>query len=716
MSCFSPLVRASVNFKRPGRPRAITPRLCLALLASAAASAAAAEGASPASGRDGVALDEVVVTADRRNSFSADYVQVGAFRDTRVRDTPLTVAIMPKELLDAQLARSVIDAVRNTAGVSQAQINTVIYSNLAIRGIPVDNFANYRLNGVLPIINLVDMPIEADDRVEVLKGAAGLYYGFAAPSGVVNLVSKRPAETPLSAFEVFGDSHGGFGGAVDVSRPLGPNAGLRINAGAASLETGIDRSSGHRAFVSAALDWKPTDRLSAELDAQYIYKTITEPTEYSLPAAVDGKITLPPLQSAAKNLGAEWMQARGWERNLLGRVRYDFSPAWSASVSIGQSYLTRDRAYSSFGRYDLATGGGTVTVAMTHGNDYRNTLYRGDLAGAFATGPISHQLLIGVSQTIRDANVPTTVRYTFAQNLYAPVAIPEQPRPARIIANPLQVKDFGVYVFDRASLGEWLQATVGYRKAAYSEESRTTRYKAHPDAWSYGVMVKPAKWASLYGNYIEGLESGGVAQQIANNAGQTLPAALSKQKEFGAKIEPIRGLLLTAAYFDINRASSYLNSANYFVQDGRASYKGVEVAVSGEVTPNLSAVISAVSLDAKQVSGAASVVGKRIENTARVSGSAFLEYKVAQVPGLRLSAGVFYVGPRAVNALNQGFAPGYATLDLGASYATRLAGRDTVFRIYGQNVTAKRYWAATGSSLLAEGAPASVKVSVSTAL
>lgn len=688
--------------------------LAVVLLAFCSAAQAQDVG-STASRHDGPTLDEVVVTADRQNSFSADFVQAGTFRDARVRDTPLTVAVIPKELLDAQQARTVLDAVRNTAGVSQAQINSAIYSNLAIRGIAVDNVTNYRLNGVLPLINFIDQPLEDKDRVEVLKGAAGLYYGFATPSGIVNLVSERPTAEPLTAVEIFGNSHGAIGFGLDISRRFG-DAGLRVNAGASSLETGIKRTSGDRRFVSGAFDWRPSDRLTVELDAEYIYKTITEPTEFALPAAVSGVITVPPLQAASKNLGAAWMQAKGWESNLLARARYDFSPAWSASVSVGQSYLERDRRYSSFSGYNLATGDGRLNVALTHGNDYKSVIYRGDVTGAFRTGPLEHQLLIGVSQNVRDTHIPTAVRYSFAQNLYNPVAIPEQPTPPRVIPNPSQVKDFGVYVFDRVTFQGWLQATIGYRKADYSDISRTSSYKSKPDSLSYGLMIKPIGWASLYGNYIEGLESGGIAQQIAVNAGEILPASVSKQKEFGIKIEPMRGLLITGAYFDIDRASSYLNSANVFVKDGRATYKGYELSVTGELTRDLSIALSAVSLDAVQASGAAAVVGKRIENTAKFSGSVFFDYKVPAVDGLRVSAGVFHVGPRAVNALNQAFVPGYTTLDLGASYATALYGRPTTFRVYGENVTGKRYWAATGSSLAAQGLPASVKFSISTAL
>lgn len=697
--------------------------LATVLTSTQDARAQTVDHAAPADeGKDGRS-DDIVVTADRSGSFSADFVQAGTFRDSRLRDTPLTVSVMTRALLDAQEARSLIDAVRNTPGVTQSQINSAIYSNLAIRGVSANNFTNYRWNGVLPVVNLIDQPIESKDRIEVLKGAAGLYYGFATPSGVVNLVTERPGVDPITRFEIQGNSYGSIGTSVDVSRRFG-TVGARANAGVSLLETGVNRTSGERSFVTGAFDWQPSNAFSVQLDAEYIYKTITEPTEFSL-TAVNGVITLPPLQSPSKNLGGEWMQAKGWETNLLARVNYDFAPDWRLSFAAGQSYLSRQRRYSSFGGYDLATGNGTVAVAMTSGNDYRNVIYRGDITGTVRTGPIEHHVQAGVALNLRDGYVPTAVRVRFAQNLYAPIAIPQQPTPSPGTLIHSEVRDLGVFIFDRATLGDWLQATFGYRKTDYRDISyrvpenapvtRTSSYEIESDTLSYGVMVKPFAWANIYANYIEGLEPGAIAQQIANNAGEILPADISKQKEIGAKIEPIPGLLLTGAWFHISRASSYLNSANFFVQDGRAVYEGFEFSAAGEITPNLSIHASALTLDAEQKSGATMVVGKWIENTPKFSGSAFIEYRLPQVKGLSLSAGVFHVGRRAVNALNQGYAPGYTTFDLGASYAFDLLGNRTIVRVYGENISGKRYWAATGSSLIQQGLPASVRFSVSTA-
>lgn len=94
-------------------------------------------------------LEEIVVTSDRQNSYGADLIQAGSFRGARQLDTPLTVSVIPQEVLQSQQAEGLFDALRNTAGVTSAQTSPVVYNNLSIRGIPVENRGNYRLNGSL---------------------------------------------------------------------------------------------------------------------------------------------------------------------------------------------------------------------------------------------------------------------------------------------------------------------------------------------------------------------------------------------------------------------------------------------------------------------------------------------------------------------------------------------------------------------------------------
>jgi iron complex outermembrane recepter protein len=85
------------------------------------------------SGNTGLALDEIIVTADRPRSFSASVVQVGTFRNAELIDTPITINVITRELIETQAAVSIHDALRNTAGVSRSESNGSTFDSLLIR-------------------------------------------------------------------------------------------------------------------------------------------------------------------------------------------------------------------------------------------------------------------------------------------------------------------------------------------------------------------------------------------------------------------------------------------------------------------------------------------------------------------------------------------------------------------------------------------------------
>jgi len=154
-----------------------------------------------------------------------------------------------------------------------------------------------------------------------------------------------------------------------------------------------------------------------------------------------------------------------------------------------------------------------------------------------------------------------------------------------------------------------------------------------------------------------------------------------------------------------------LNSANIFVLDGRARYRGFEFSASGELTRDVSIYGSVLFLDAEQTSAAtAALVGKTPENTPKRSGSIFVEYRLPVLPGFAVNAGAFYTGKRAVNPLNQGYIDGYTLFTVGARYTTQLGPARTTVQLNVENATDKEYWSATGTGNLAVGLPRTVKL------
>ena len=685
-------------------------------------------------------LEEIVVTADRTDSYGADFVQAGSFRGALQIDTPLTVSVISEQLLKSQQAEGLLDALRNTPGVTSSQTSTTVYNNLSIRGIPVENRGNFRLNGSLPIVNLIDIPLENKLRVEALKGASALYYGFTTPSGIINLTTKRPTRDPMLDVTLSGNDHGQMIAHLDASASTGI-FGARINVAGGGVESGIDRTQGHRRFVSGAFQLDPSDDIQINLDVEHIYKKVTEPTVLSGPGAIANLLTVvPQLPSARNNMGGQGFYNVAKETNVLGRVSWDITQAWNFIVEGGISYLDRDRRFSRLNNFDPVTGNGTLNLTAADGQLYRNRNARAEIAGTFATGPIVHELLLGASKNYRRQYSAPAVAVTNAvncvalglaancrQNAYNPTELRPLTFSGASAYNPARdtaIHDTGFYAFDRAKFGgpngDLISILAGVRKSIYKETAETanagtqTTFKDKPISLSGGLVVKPVKWVSIYGTYIEGLESTPGAPSTAENAGEILPASDSKQYEGGIKIEPKKGLLFTAAYFDITRQLTYTNAANVFVKDGRATYRGLELSLTGEVTEAFSIYGSALFLDAKQgLTTDTTLIGKKIENTAKKQWSVAGEYRLdVLLPGLAINGGAFYTGRRAINPQNSLFLPSYTLYDLGASYRFAFQGTQVTARVNAQNVTGERYFASTGGNFIAFGAPATVKFSL----
>ncbi|BCT67949.1 Ferrichrome receptor FcuA [Nitrosospira sp. NRS527] len=661
----------------------------------------------------GKKLPAVTVTGERVGSFNSDSVQVGTFRDMAPIDVPQTSNVITREVLDAQAITGVFGALRNTAGVTRSQLNGSTYDNIAIRGILVENRSNYRLNGSLPIINLIDIPMENKERVEVLKGASSLYYGFVPPSGIVNLVTKRAGKDPITNVSLMANMYGGANTHIDLGRRFGSEQqfGARINLLAGREDIGIHNFSGYRALMSGAFDWRVTDSLSVKFDVEHYRKEVSEQAAIKILPAVNGVITLPPVPNARRNLAGEWQKYDAEATNLLLRADYAISDNWGVLFEIGKAQTRRDRNFSQFQNYNLATGEGTLQTFFNRGQHWDNQNIRAEVFGRFPGQAITHEVSVGFTGNERRQDPRTSSTFNTTQNLYNPIDIAQRSPTTPFSANRSKITDFGLYISDRILIGGRLQVMLGVRSSFYESVAATTHYKADRVNPSLSLMYKPIPNVSIYASYIEGVEESGQAPANRANSGEILAPAVSKQKEVGVKALVAQGILLQVAYFDIKRASTTIDAANRFVLNGMARYSGFELSASGEITKQLSLIGSALFMEAEQLNRAnAETFGKIPDNTPQRTASLFAEYRPTSIPGLALSSGVHYVGRRPVNSANQAFVDDYAILSLGARYTTRIAGKRTMIQAVVDNAANSNYWSTAGNGLLGVGAPILMKV------
>ena len=695
------------------------------------AQAAASANAQPAAPAD---TGEIVVTGERNNQLGTDVVQSGSFRNAKILDVPMTVAVIPGALLKAQQAIDLIDAVRNTAGVSTASVGPAIYNNLTIRGIAVDTRSSYKLDGALNILSSTAFPLEDKDRVEILKGASALYYGFSPPSGIVNLVMKRPTPEFSLAARIFGDDHGTYGGHVDVGDTLGI-FGYRVNLLASHLDTGIQYATGQRYMASGSFDVKVTDKLTITTDNEWFKRSIVEPAVFILANGATAAPNLKYLNPGRSISGLKWDTNRTEEINNLVKAVYKFNSDWDFTAHYGRSHLVRFRYNPQFVVGNAATldpnsptfGNGSIRYGtFDQSAGYENIDYSAEVHGVIRTGIVKNSILLGASRSLRSlAGSPATPRTTLPSNFLDPIVYPDPNAVPGTRPIPSHIDDKGVYAFDQLSFHDIVQLMGGVRASNYSDTGATnanvkTPYKAKPVSWSGGFLIKPVEWVSAYGTYIQGVEENSVGSNNVDNALEVFAPISSTLYEGGLKIQPRKNLLVQLSYFDIKRVGAY-NERNlpgtnilHGFADATQTYRGFEGSVTGYVTRDFAINAAVTWLKARTYEADdPNSLHTRPNGTPSNTWSLFGEYTLSWLnPGLKVSAGAYHTGSQPLDDTNKLILSGYTTFDVGASYDFKVGGHAFTARVNGQNITGKRYWAAVASGSLSESLPSIVKFSL----
>ena len=691
--------------------------IALALLQAFAISAQAQE-----------TMPEVVI---KGRSVVTDRAAIGGFSDAPLLYTPASITSISREQMQDLGIRTTTDAARFDASISDSY-NAVGYTEqFSIRGFALDNTSSYRKDG-MAIPADASIPLENKERIEVLKGLAGLQAGVAAPGGIVNYVTKRPTNTPLRSATVEVKERGTVYGAVDLGgRSDDKRFGYRINAAGERIRSYVKGADGEREFIAGAFDWHITPQALLQLDMDYQYKSqITAPgyqliRNEVLPAGVSAKTLLnaqpwtKPVETKSSNVGV--------------RFEYLFGNDWRASIAMNKHKFQRDD-YTAF-PYGCSNEGDGFYPGYCSNGDYDVYDYQsvGEskspfsaqalLQGKFTTGAIGHELTVGSSLFRRSDRFGDYVYdYAGSSNIYQNVIVP--PAPGNPTTGPVferrKENERSVFAQDILTLSQKFKLHAGLRHV----QVKRTEFGVTPSDTSFtlpnvSLVYNPTQDWTVYGSMAHGLEHGGVAPIETTNANRALDPSRSKQLEFGVKGAVNSDVNVSAAVFQVTKGLEFTQanadgSATY-VRAGEAQHRGVELGVNGKASGNLQYSVSLAALDTEQSgTGQASMDGKRVTNVPKFKSTAWLEYAVPGVEGLKVNGVWQYAGRKAFDVDNRTFVPGYHTLDLGAAYATRMMGTKTTLRAGVQNVTDKFYWRdvtpALGGYLL-PGAPRTFRVS-----
>ncbi|MHA4866769.1 TonB-dependent siderophore receptor [Duganella sp. PWIR1] len=653
-------------------------------------------------------MQEVVVTATKTRAASA---AVAGFSNAPLLETPASVSVITaQQMLDLQI-RSTTDAAKFDASLSDAY-NAVGYAEqFSIRGFKLDNASSYRKDGTA-IAGDTQIPLENKERLEVLKGLSGLQAGVSAPGGMINFVTKRPTDTPLRTVVLETRERGTLYGALDLGgRFENSDFGYRINAAGERLRSYIKGADGNRKFVSGAFDWRISPQALLQIDADYQRKSqITAPGYQLL-----NNLTLPVVDADVLLNDQPWTRPVETTSSNIGvRFEYQFSPEWNATLSANQHHFKRDD-YTAFpygcsaqDLYPGYCGNGDYDVYnyISKGEKKSPLTAQALLQGRFASGAIEHELTVGAS-FFKNSEKWGDYLYDYSgtSNIYHPVVVPPAEGDSGPVAERRRDNERAVFAQDIVSLNAQLKLHAGARYVQVKrdeyvepdEDELVPPPYAHTDIgfWLPNVAlvynVRPN--VAMYASYAQGLEHGGVAPLGTKNRHRALAPSKSKQVEVGIKADLRQDLSATVALFQIRKGLEYTDADKYYVRNGEAQNRGLELSLNGRATRELTVGFSATALNTQQSgTGSAELDGKRVTDVAAFKSSVYADYAVPQVTGLKVGANWLYSGKKAFDAANTVFVPKYHVTNLSASYATRIGNVGTTFRAGIDNAFDKFYW------------------------
>jgi outer membrane receptor protein involved in Fe transport len=499
---------------------------------------------TPAMAQNDLMLEEVIVTAQKREQTQ--------------QDIAATVNVVTGDVIDNFAVFNFSDIEQLTAGISLTTINSR-NSNISMRGITTDPesgsdsavqvyFNDVSVREDVAFTQMYDLA-----RIEVLRGPQGAVQGRTSPAGAIKMITQQPNMSIVEGYiqTSFSDNDG-FNGQFASSLPLIENElAIRVSgvydenngSDVENLTTGLNstkRASSGRLSVA----WEPTDTFSALLTTQYLDRSSAD--DPKILVGSDSLSTRPTLTASDRTALAQTNDFDTLVYKLASlELNWDLAGHQLTSISGKQDStkpgrLENDRAFyqpalnSAFVEGDLNTFQETNTAVDSFSQEFRLASVDNDtwdyMVGAFynkqdtTTSFASwgaRDIVIGDVNFLTGGSVPVnredfaiftfnTVRLT--DDLAIDIGLRHQ-KVNRFNLTDVFLLEFGQIAVDPAFAGVVDQITSGFEanfpiSAISDKDSRTS---SEATTGSFTVRYNLDEDISLYGSYNRSFRTGGIS-------------------------------------------------------------------------------------------------------------------------------------------------------------------------------------------------------------
>lgn len=661
--------------------------------------------------------------ADPAAPYKVDHVQASGKFPEKMLNTPKSITVLSKEVLEDKNATTLKEIGRSTAGVTlgSGEGGNAFGDRFFIRGFDARN--DVFIDGIRdPAVSIRENFFT--EQIEILRGPASSYAGRGTAGGAINIVTKQAGDVNFKRIDSEFGTDMTKRVTLDVNQVIDPTfsvrtGGLFQEANVAGRNYVTDNRWG--SFISTK--YTPTNDI--KITTNYVHTDLSGLPDFGVPYYKQGNVPVTSagiprgnwygflnrdFQTARQDFGTGTIEYKVNEAiTLTSKVRGEHSllnyigtlpqnpnttspnpMLWTTTAS-AQSRLQNVDVWANQNEatFKLDTGG--VKHTAVFGVEYSNENISIDRYAGLASE------LSGSAFTSTGA--VTGVNLYYPQYTNIPFGIPG------IVGNPTRygVNTTSVYAMDTANWQDTIIVNGGVRYDGYSQSaSNNANYvKQNSDLVNYnvGLVYKPMSIGSIYAAYATsanpfgseldatGTEYGGVPP----NSTILLGPERNKAIELGTKWELAdRHLLVTGALFQTTKDNARETVGGLLTSGAAYRIQGIDIEAEGKITDRWSIFGGLVLMQSKVTqSGVASNLGLQLANIAHQSFSMLTKYKFDggwELGGQAVYRSKVYGGTFAANTNEL---PSYWRFD---AFVEKKIDQNWTMKFYAQNLTNKLYY------------------------
>lgn len=639
-------------------------------------------------------LESVVVVADGRSSLKANKTSTSLRLQTPLLELPQNIQVVTTKALNDQQIISMSDGlVRNVSGAVRMEHWGDLYTNISMRGSQVQAFRN-GFNVVASYWGPLTEDMSFVDRIEFVKGPAGFMLSSGDPSGLYNVVTKKPTGQTKGEAALTVGSFGLYRSTLDLDGKLSRDGKLlyRLNLSAQNKASFRAYEENDRYSVAPVIAYQLDDKTKVTAEYTYQFAKMSDVGSYYV-FSPDGYAGLPQnFTMMAPGLDPTKIT----DQTFLVHLEHQINNDWKLTAQA--TYLKYNQQGSSLWP-SVVNADGTVIRSVGIWDALSNmTLAQAFITGKIKTGNVLHKVLGGIdmgnknyeadwgqSHLLDSANGgefdPAHPNYGTPVNGF-PVFDRSTSLHARAVkAGGLMDQQYtAVYVQDELGFfNDKLRLTVAGRFTDLSQSAwGSTPDKAKHFTPRAGVSYSINKTMSAYALYDQSFtpQSGRLT-----NGGKVKPITGNNQ-EIGIKKDWGNGTWnTTIAAYRILKENELTADPNAPVNSGlsvvlgQKTARGIEFDLRGKLAPGLTLTANYAYTEAKITKVADGVtaykVGDIVPGYSTHTANAWLSYALQNgiFRNLGFSAGFSFLGNRKTDwELSSQSLPDYFKLDGGISW------------------------------------------------